>query len=61
MSYATDGKCHNAQSGSYGHECGKPAEVIGVTATGYRSGYCGWCKVSGDETRTVVRWEPLPA
>ena len=28
-SYATDGKCHNAEPGTYGHECGKPATWIG--------------------------------
>ena len=25
-SYATDGKCHNAEPGTYGHECGKLRE-----------------------------------
>ena len=29
-SYATDGKCHNAEPGTYGHECGKPAAWIGT-------------------------------
>jgi hypothetical protein len=33
MSYATDGKCHNAQPGTYGHECGKPAEWLGTKAS----------------------------
>ena len=28
--YATDGLCHNANRGTYGHECGKPAEWLGM-------------------------------
>jgi hypothetical protein len=57
MSYATDGRCHNAEPGTFGHECGKPAVWIGETATGFRSGYCDSCKRDGTEARSVVRWE----
>ena len=39
MSYASDGICHNAEPGTYGHECGKPAIWIGITKTGFRSGF----------------------
>lgn len=50
MSYATDGKCHNSQRGTFGHECGKPATWVGTrTATGFRSGFCDWCREHGDE------------
>lgn len=59
MSYATDGKCHNVQPGTYGHECGKPAEFIGTTWNGFRSGFCRKCRESGYEAREVVKWERL--
>ena len=60
MSYATDGKCHNAQPGTYGHECGKPAEWIGTTDTGFRCGYCDKCKRHGWEAKDCVQWEKIP-
>lgn len=58
MSYATDGKCHNAEPGTFGHECGRPAAWIGQQASGYRSGFCDACKTHGSEARTVVTWTP---
>ena len=30
MTYATYGKCHNANHGTFGHECGKPAAWVGT-------------------------------
>lgn len=57
MTYATDGKCHNANRGAYGHECGKPATWIGTTRNGFRSGFCCHCKEHGDEARACVTWE----
>jgi len=57
--YATDGKCHNAEPGTYGHECGKPAAWIGTKASGFRSGYCDKCKRQGYEARGVTQWETL--
>lgn len=59
--YATDGRCHNANRGTFNHECGKPAMWIGTKANGFRSGYCLRCRAEGDEARSVVRWEPIPA
>lgn len=56
MSYATDGLCHNAEPGTYGHECSKRAEWIGTTATGFASGYCDACKRTGTEARDCVAW-----
>lgn len=56
MSYATDGKCHNAQPGTYGHECSKPAEWIGQHPNGFKSGFCNACKRDGYEARDVVAW-----
>lgn len=59
MSYATDGFCHNAQPGTYGHECGKPATWIGATSSGFRSGYCAACKADGYEAKLCVSWAPI--
>ena len=65
MSYATDGKCHNAQEGSFNHECGRPATWLGSKpsrlnpGTTFTSGYCDDCKRGGDEARTVTEWNPL--
>lgn len=62
MSYATDGKCHNAEPGTYGHECGKPAVWIGTAKSGFKSGYCDDCKKRGYEARSVKEWEKfIPA
>lgn len=58
-SYATDGKCHNAQAGSFGDECGRSATWIGTKANGFRSGYCDGCKANGHEARAVVAWERI--
>lgn len=57
--YATDGKCHNAQTGTYGHECGKPAKFVGTNRQGFRMGFCASCKESGSEARNVATWEPV--
>jgi len=60
MTYATDGKCHNANPGTYGHECGKPAQWIGTSSSGFRAGYCVKCRATGSEARQCVAWEPAP-
>ena len=60
MTYATDGKCHNANPGTYSHECGKPAQWIGTSPSGFRSGYCVKCRATGSEARQCVKWEPTP-
>jgi hypothetical protein len=54
--YATDGKCHNANPDTYGHECGQPARWIGVSAEGFASGFCQRCKEEGYEARSITRW-----
>jgi hypothetical protein len=56
-SYATDGKCHNAQPGTFGHECGKPATWIGTKSSGFRCGFCDECKEHGAEARLCRQWE----
>lgn len=59
MDYARDGKCHNANHGTFGHECGKPASWIGTKANGFRSGFCDRCKQDGDERHGFVAWEAI--
>lgn len=59
--YATDGLCHNAQIGTYSHECGKPAEWIGTDPNGFQSGFCTPCKERGDEAKAVTLWRPVQA
>ncbi len=58
--YATDGKCHNAEPGTYGHECGKIVDWIGTNANGWQCGYCDDCKSHGFECRSVVSWKRVP-
>jgi hypothetical protein len=53
MNYATDGKCHNANPGTWGHECGKAAAWTGMTSTGFRSGFCDHCKQQGHEAEII--------
>ena len=56
------GVCQNAEPGTYGHECGKPAVWAGEkpskdTEAGVWLGcYCDDCKQHGYEARTVQRW-----
>lgn len=59
MSYATDGKCHNAQRGTYGHECGKPAVWLGRKANLYTCGFCDHCKNHGDERHDFETWRRI--
>ena len=66
MSYATDGKCHNAEPGTFGHECGKPATWIGRAPTTHtrdgfhRVGFCDDCKANGYEAKQFGGWERIP-
>lgn len=60
MSYATDGRCHNSEPGTFNHECGKPAVWIG-TKVGedgktFESGFCDRCKREGYEARRYKVW-----
>jgi len=57
--YATDGKCHNAEPGTYGHECGKPAIWIGTKANGFKSGFCDHCKKYGYERHGMMGWQKI--
>lgn len=48
--------CSNAEPGTYGHACGKPATWIGTMPSGWRSGFCADCKARGWEARSVSHW-----
>jgi len=61
MNYATDGRCHNAQAGTFGHECGKPAVWVGTRADGFQCGFCDDCRQRGHEARAYVSWRPFAA
>lgn len=49
--YTTDGRCHNAEPGTFGHECGKPATWVGTASSGFQAGFCDDCKECGWEAR----------
>lgn len=57
--YATDGKCHNSNAGTFGHECGRPATWLGQKPNGYQSGFCDQCKEHGDERHAFTSWIKL--
>lgn len=54
--YALDGVCHNAEPGTYGHECGKPAKWLGTSPGGFTSGFCNDCKANGYEAKRMTDW-----
>lgn len=60
--YATDGKCHNANYGTYGHECGKPAVWHAdkpstlLCEIPFTSSFCDSCKREGDEAPQFSNW-----
>ncbi len=58
-SYTADGKCHNAEPGTFNHECGRPAEFIGYKSTGYASGFCAACKQHGFEAKSCIAFLPV--
>ncbi len=61
MDYATDGRCHNSEPGTFNHECGKPAVWIGTKANGFRSGFCVNCRQEGFEARGMISWKHVEA
>jgi hypothetical protein len=52
-------RCINAEPGTYGHECGKPARWIGTDANGFRACYCDDCKNHGTDGRRVKAWAAI--
>lgn len=57
MSYATDGKCHNSEPGTFNSECGHPATWVGTNTKGHASGFCDDCQRTGYEARSVIHWD----
>jgi hypothetical protein len=57
--YATDGRCHNSEGGSYNHECHKPATWLGTDRNNFVSGFCDDCKRHGREARGMATWQRL--
>lgn len=58
--------CGFAYPGTYGHECGAPAVVVGVkssdlTKSGiYYARRCDKCAaIKGGENKGITRWEPF--
>ena len=58
MSYAIDGLCHNAEAGTFGHECSKPAVWTAESTSGFRCGFCDDCRRNGREARGMHGWQP---
>lgn len=48
--------CRNAEPGTYGHECGKPATWIGTRENGSDVEFCDDCKENGYEARGIKIW-----
>jgi hypothetical protein len=67
QSTSVDRNCQFAMPGTYGHECGNTATVVGVrtncklTTDGiYYSARCPKCAtIKGGENRDIVRFEPI--
>jgi hypothetical protein len=49
-------KCTNAEPGTYGHECGKPAQWTATKPSGHTSAFCTRCKHEGTEARAYTNW-----
>jgi hypothetical protein len=49
-------KCTNAEPGTYGHECGQPAQWTAAKPNGYTSAFCTRCKHEGTEARAYTHW-----
>jgi hypothetical protein len=64
MALAVDwlSRCHNANRGTYGHECGKPAQWLaeGISKHDpsgfYTTSFCDRCKREGDERHGMMNW-----
>jgi hypothetical protein len=54
-------RCTNANHGTFGHECGKPARWVGVQRSGWHQAFCGHCRDHGDEARPCVSFHEIAA
>ena len=60
--FATDGRCHNAEPGTFGHECGKTATWLAsghFDGSNFVSGFCDRCKEHGYEAASFSVWERI--
>lgn len=51
-------RCTNAEPGTYGHECGKPAQWQATKPNGYSSTFCEQCRQHGTEASRYNQWTP---
>ena len=53
-------RCVNAEPGTFGHECGRPATFVGLKAsTGLQASFCADCKERGHEACRFGDWHEL--
>ena len=55
----THAYCVNSEPGTFNHECQKPAQWVGTSATGFDACFCDNCKGHGYEAQGVVYWERI--
>lgn len=51
-------RCTNAEPGTYGHECEKPAQWQATKPNGYTSTFCDQCRQHGTEASHYNHWTP---
>jgi hypothetical protein len=51
-------RCTNAEPGTYGHECSKPAQWTATNKQGHSAAFCDQCKQHGHEDRAYAQWTP---
>lgn len=51
-------RCQNAEPGTCGHKCSKPAEWQATNKNGHTATFCDQCKQTGYEARTYSQWTP---
>jgi hypothetical protein len=57
-------KCQNAEPGTYGQECAKPAQWTATNKQGHNAAFCEQCKSTGTEAKRYGNWteySPTPA
>lgn len=53
-------RCVNAEPGTFGHECGKPATCVGTNhETGAQAALCDHCAMNGSEGRKLGNLQSL--
>lgn len=52
-------KCTNAEPGTFNHECGRPAQWVGVKTSGFRAAFCDDCRRNGWERHSFAWFDPI--